>query len=75
MRVHDLRHFAGTMTARVGNLPETMARLRHSTVKARLDTKSQVSGRDIAVAYALSALRAEELALQANSSDPETPDS
>jgi integrase len=41
MRVHDLRHFAGTMTARVGNLPETMARLRHSTVKARLDTKAR----------------------------------
>nr|WP_234901705.1 site-specific integrase [Mycolicibacterium fluoranthenivorans] len=35
MRVHDLRHFAGTMTAQVGNLVETMARLRHSTHKAR----------------------------------------
>ena len=62
MRVHDLRHFAGTMTARVGNLPETMARLRHSTVKASIGYQSQVSGRDIAVADALSALRAEAIA-------------
>ena len=61
MRVHDLRHFAGTMTARVGNLPETMARLRHSTVKASIGYQSQVSGRDIAVADALSALRAVRL--------------
>ena len=28
VRVHDLRHFAGTQTARVGNLVETMQRLR-----------------------------------------------
>lgn len=27
MRIHDLRHFAGTMAARAGNLPETMERL------------------------------------------------
>ena len=33
MRIHDLRHFAGTQAARVGNLPETMARLGHSTPK------------------------------------------
>jgi integrase len=29
MRIHDLRHFAGTQAARVGNLPETMARLAY----------------------------------------------
>ncbi|WP_235892866.1 tyrosine-type recombinase/integrase [Mycolicibacterium hodleri] len=69
MRVHDLRHFAGTMTARVGNLPETMARLRHSTMKASVIYQSQVSGRDIAVADALSVLRAETIAAQRDSSD------
>ena len=62
MRVHDLRHFAGTMTAQVGNLVETMARLRHSTHKASLIYQQQVSGRDIAIADALSALRADTLA-------------
>lgn len=62
MTAHDLRHFAGTMTAQVGNLVETMARLRHSTHKASLIYQQQVSGRDIAVADALSALRAETIA-------------
>ena len=62
MTAHDLRHFAGTMTAQVGNLVETMARLRHSTHKASLIYQQQVSGRDIAVAEALSALRADTLA-------------
>ena len=62
MTAHDLRHFAGTMTAQVGNLVETMARLRHSTHKASLIYQQQVSGRDIAVADALSALRAEAVA-------------
>lgn len=61
MRVHDLRHFAGTMTARVGNLPETMARLRHSTMKASVIYQQQVSGRDIAIAEALSVLRGEAI--------------
>ena len=61
MTAHDLRHFAGTMTAQVGNLVETMARLRHSTHKASLIYQQQVSGRDIAVAEALSALRTEAL--------------
>ena len=28
-RIHDLRHFCGTQTARVGNLIETMGRLGH----------------------------------------------
>lgn len=67
MTAHDLRHFAGTMTAQVGNLVETMARLRHSTHKASLIYQQQVSGRDIAVADALSALRAETLAEPAQS--------
>jgi integrase len=34
--IHDLRHFAGTSTARVGNLVETMGRLGHRTVQASL---------------------------------------
>jgi integrase len=53
---HDLRHFAGTMTARVGNLPETMARLGHRTPKASLIYQQRVSGRDAEIAAALSAL-------------------
>jgi integrase len=67
MTAHDLRHFAGTMTAQVGNLVETMARLRHSTHKASLIYQQQVSGRDIAVAEALDVLRTESLAAQHNS--------
>jgi integrase len=34
MTIHDLRHFSGSQTARVANLPETMQRLGHSTAKA-----------------------------------------
>ncbi|MCV7222957.1 tyrosine-type recombinase/integrase [Mycolicibacterium elephantis] len=56
VRVHDLRHFAGTQTARVGNLVETMGRLGHSTVKASLIYQQIVSGRDAAIADALSKL-------------------
>jgi integrase len=56
VRVHDLRHFSGTQTARVGNLVETMGRLGHSTVKASLIYQQIVSGRDVAVAEALSEL-------------------
>lgn len=56
VRVHDLRHFAGTQTARVGNLVETMGRLGHSTVKASLIYQQIVSGRDHEVAAALSKL-------------------
>lgn len=62
MRVHDLHHFAGTMTAQVGNLVETMARLRHSTHKASRINQQPVSGRDIAIADTLSALRTETIA-------------
>ena len=54
--IHDLRHFAGTTTARVGNLVETMGRLGHSTVKASLLYQQIVSGRDAEVAEALSKL-------------------
>jgi integrase len=56
VRFHDLRHFCGTQTARVGNLVETMDRLGHSTVKASLIYQQMVSGRDAAVAEALSKL-------------------
>jgi hypothetical protein len=35
MRLHDLRHFADTMTAQVANLVETVA-ARHSTPNASL---------------------------------------
>ncbi|MGY1991828.1 tyrosine-type recombinase/integrase [Mycolicibacterium fortuitum] len=56
IRVHDLRHFAGTQTARVGNLVETMGRLGHTTVKASIGYQQIVSGRDHEVAEALSDL-------------------
>lgn len=56
VRIHDLRHFAGTMTARVANLTETMGRLGHSTVRASLIYQGIVSGRDAEVAAALSEL-------------------
>ena len=54
--IHDLRHFAGTQTARVGNLVETMDRLGHTTVKASLTYQGIVSGRDAEIAEALSRL-------------------
>jgi integrase len=56
MRIHDLRHFAGTMAARAGNLPETMARLGHSTPKASLIYQGIASGRAEEVADTLSHL-------------------
>lgn len=56
VRIHDLRHFAGSQTARVGNLVETMSRLGHSTVTASLRYQAIVDGRDVAVAEALSKL-------------------
>jgi len=59
VRLHDLRHFAGHQTARVANLPETMARLGHSTQAASLRYQGQVSGRDVEIAVALSALATE----------------
>lgn len=69
MRLHDMRHFAGHQTPRVANLPETMARLGHSTQTASLRYQGQVSGRDAEIAEALSALRAETLAAVKNGSD------
>jgi integrase len=58
LRIHDLGHFSGTMTARVGNLAESMARLGHSTVKASLLYQQVVLGRDAEIAAALSELAA-----------------
>ena len=57
-RIHDLRHFCGTQTARVGNLIETMGRLGHSSVGASLRYQYMVSGRDVEIADALSVLAA-----------------
>jgi integrase len=54
--IHDLRHFAGTSTARVGNLVETMGRLGHRTVQASLVYQTIAKGRDAEVADALSRL-------------------
>lgn len=56
--IHDLRHFAGTSTARVGNLVETMGRLGHKTVQASLIYQAIAQGRDAEVAAALSKLAA-----------------
>lgn len=56
VRVHDLRHFAGTQTARVANLVETMQRLGHSTAKASLIYQQVASGRPAEIAAALSEL-------------------
>lgn len=56
MRIHDLRHFAGTQAARVGSLAEVMGRLGHSTVSASLRYQQIAQGRDAAVAQALSKL-------------------
>ncbi|MDV7089488.1 site-specific integrase [Rhodococcus opacus] len=55
LRVHDLRHFAGTQaTLAGGSLKEVMARLGHSTVAAAMRYQGLVSGRDMALAEALS---------------------
>lgn len=56
LRIHDLRHFAGTQAARVGNLPETMAWLGHSTPRASLLYQSIVNGRSAEMAEQLSRL-------------------
>jgi integrase len=58
VRIHDLRHFAGTQAARVGSLRETMARLGHSTVAASMRYQALVSEADAALAEALSGLAA-----------------
>jgi integrase len=59
VRIHDLRHFAGTQAARCGNLVETMARLGHSTPRASMIYQQVASGRDRQVADALSELATE----------------
>jgi integrase len=57
VRVHDLRHFAGTMTAQVGGtLAETMRRLGHSTVSASMTYQAALDQRDVKIAAALSEL-------------------
>jgi integrase len=56
VRIHDLRHFAGTQSARVGNLVETMQRLGHSTPRASLIYQQAVDTRAAEVAEALSKL-------------------
>lgn len=56
VRIHDLRHTAGTLAARVGNLAEVQARLGHSTVKASMLYQHIASGRAEEVAAALSKL-------------------
>jgi integrase len=58
VRTHDLRHFSGTMAARVGSVRETMEFLGHSTVTASMRYQSAVSGRAAALAEALSGLAA-----------------
>lgn len=57
LRPHDLRHFAGTMTAQTGaTLREVMARLGHTTPAAALRYQHAAADRDEATAEALSAL-------------------
>jgi integrase len=56
VRIHDLRHFAGTQVARVGTLRESMDRLGHSTVAASMAYQGRVNGRDVEIAEALSKL-------------------
>ena len=60
VRVHDLKHFAGTMTARTGaTLSESMDRLGHASVTASLVYQNVTSGRPEEIAAALSALAGE----------------
>ena len=61
LRIHDLRHFSGTVTAQVATLAENMARMGHSTVRASLIYQGTVSGRDAQVAAALSELAAAQV--------------
>jgi integrase len=58
--IHDLRHFAGTQAARVGNIVETMGRLGHSTQSASFRYQHVVSTRDAEIAEALSLLASAE---------------
>ena len=55
LRWHDLRHFAGTTAAQSGaTLAELQAGLGHSTVAAALRYQHAASGRDEAIAEAMS---------------------
>jgi integrase len=57
VHLHDLRHFAGTMTARVGGtMAETMRRLGHSTVSSAMAYQAATDPRDVEIATALSRL-------------------
>jgi integrase len=58
VRIHDLRHFAGTQAARVGSITEVMDRLGHSTPRASLMYQGMASGRARELADALSELAA-----------------
>jgi integrase len=65
VRVHDLRHFAGTMTAQVGGtVRETMNRLGHSTVRASMAYQQAVDERDHHIAEQLSKLVAPPIELR-----------
>ena len=59
--MHDLRHFAGTQTARVGgSLADTMERLGHCTHGGQPDLSARrFSGRAVEIAEALSKLAEE----------------
>jgi integrase len=61
LSAHDLRRFAGSKNAQVATLTENMARLGHKTVEAALRYQHSESGRDAAVAAALSANALAEL--------------
>ncbi len=57
VRVHDLRHTAGTLAVAAGaNLKESIARLGHSSAAASLTHQAVVAGRDAEIAEALSML-------------------
>jgi len=57
VRVHDLRHYAGTMATLAGaTLAEVMARLGHSTTKAAMLYQQVASGRAEEIAAGLSRL-------------------
>lgn len=55
LRWHDLRHFSATTAAGTGaTLAELQARLGHSTVAAAMRYQHAASGRDVAIAEAMS---------------------
>ncbi|MGO9031785.1 site-specific integrase [Mycobacterium sp.] len=60
VRIHDLRHFAGTHASRVGSTREVMQRLGHSTVAAAMRYQSLVDKADANLAERLSRLAAVE---------------